>query len=360
MSEDYYDILGVAKDANQEEIKKAYRKLAHKHHPDKGGNEEKFKKINKAYQILSNKKKRKQYDQFGKTNSGASGGGFGGYQSGFQSNFNPEDLGDIFGEFFGGGFGGFSNSNNRERKGQDIRIDVSISLEDAFSGTVIKKSLKKKNTCPECDGSGAEPESEMKTCPECDGTGQKETRKRTILGTISQKTTCDNCYGTGEIPKKKCSKCNGKGWVKNIKDLKIKIPAGIKSGQTIRLSRKGNAVEGGVPGDLLVNIRIKKHKHFKRKGDDLHYKAQISFSTAALGGKIKIPTFNEGGKIKKVNLKIPSGSKPGKTIKLSGKGMSKLQGYSRGDLYIKLILKVPDKLTKKQKNLLSELDKTGL
>lgn len=360
MSEDYYDILGVSKDASQEEIKKAYRKLAHKHHPDKGGDEEKFKKINKAYQVLSDEKKRKQYDQFGKTSSSAAGGGFNGYQSGFQGNFNAEDLGDIFGEFFGGGFGGFSQSKSKKRKGQDIRIDITISLEDAFKGTVVKKSLKKKNTCDRCDGSGAEPDSEMKTCPECDGTGQKETRKRTILGTISQKTTCEKCHGKGEIPEKKCSKCNGKGWVESIKDLKIKIPAGIKSGQTIRLSGKGNAVEGGVPGDLLVNIRIKSHKFFERKGDDLHYEAKIPFSLATLGGKTEIPTFDEDKKIKKIKLKVPSGSKSGKVIKLSGKGMPKLQGYSSGDLYIKLIIEVPDKFTKKQKKLLSDLEEAGL
>lgn len=362
MSEDYYDILGVSKDASQEEIKKAYRKLAHKHHPDKGGDEEEFKKVNKAYQTLSDKEKRKQYDRFGKANGGF-GGGFNGYQSsGFNGDFNAQDLGDIFGEFFGGGFGGFSRNTNqkRERKGESIKINISISLQEAFTGTVKKKSIKKRNTCDRCDGSGAEPGAGKKTCPDCDGTGFTQTRRKTFLGTISQKSTCNTCNGSGEIPKKECNKCNGNGWVESIKELKIKIPAGIKSNQTIRLSGKGQAIKGGTPGDLLVEVRVKNNSQFTRKGDDLHLEKEITYSQAVLGDSVEIPVFNEKGELKKVKLKIPKGSKSGKVIKLSNKGMPTLSGYKRGDLYIKLIIKVPQKISRKQKNLINNLKKEGL
>jgi molecular chaperone DnaJ len=365
MSKDYYDILGVSKDASQEEIKKAYRKLAHKHHPDKGGDEEEFKKVNEAYQTLSDQQKRKQYDRFGKT-GGATGGfnqsqanGFSGFGGG---GFNAEDLGDIFGDFFGGGFGGFSQAGGRERerKGDSIKIDITINLDEAFTGTVKKKSIKKRNVCNHCQGSGAEPGTEKKTCPDCNGDGFKETRRKTFLGTISQKSTCSTCNGSGEVPKKECTKCKGKGWVESIKDMKIKIPAGIKSGQTIRLSGKGQAVKGGKPGDLLVEVRVKNNTEFNRKGDNLHLEKKISYSQAVLGDSIKIPVFDEDGQLKKVNLKIPKGSKSGKTIKLSDRGMPALSGYSRGDLYIKLIIEVPKKTTKKQRKIINQLKEEGL
>jgi len=361
MSKDYYDILGVSKDASQEEIKKAYRKLAHKHHPDKGGDEEEFKKVNEAYQTLSDKQKREQYDRFGKT--GNARGGFNGYQSnGFSGfgggGFNAEDLGDIFGDIFGG----FSQAGGqkREKKGDSIKIDISINLREAFSGTIKKKSIKKRNTCKHCQGSGAEPGTDKKTCPDCNGDGFKETRRKTFLGTISQKSTCNKCGGTGKIPKEECNKCNGKGWVESIEEIKVKIPAGIKSGQTIRLSEKGQAIKGGKSGDLLVEIRVKNNTEFTRKGDDLHLEKNITYSQAVLGDSIKIPVFDEEGELKKVNLKIPKGSKSGKIIKLSDKGMPTLSGYSRGDLYIKLIINIPKKTTKTQKKLIKKLKEEGL
>ena len=357
MSENYYDILGVSKDASQDEIKKAYRKKAHKHHPDKGGDEEKFKKINEAYQILSDEKKRKQYDQFGK--AGAKNRGFGG---GFQgANFNAEDLGDIFGEFFGGGFGGGGFSGSRKPKGSDIQINMTIDLEDAFTGVEKKKSLKKRNVCKKCDGSGGEPQSGTKTCPECSGSGQVKKEKRTFLGTVMQTVRCSKCNGSGEIPKESCSKCGGEGWNEEIKKVKIKIPAGIKTGQTLKVSGEGQAAgPGTVPGDLLVKIKVRKHDKFKREGDDLFYKANISYSLAALGGKAKIPTFAKDGTIKQASLKIPKGSDSGKTVRLSGKGMPKLNGYKRGDLYVDLNIEVPEKVTKKQKKILEQLKEEGL
>ncbi|MGM0438853.1 MAG: molecular chaperone DnaJ [Patescibacteria group bacterium] len=362
MSEDYYDILGVSKDASQEEIKKAYRKKAHKHHPDKGGDEEKFKKINEAYQVLSDEKKRKQYDQFGKQGAkGRAGFNGGGFQGNFQgANFNAEDLGDIFGEFFGGGFGG-SSQRSRRPKGKDIKINISITLNEAYTGVEKKKSLRKKNTCSKCDGSGAKPGTKMKTCPECNGKGKIKTEKRTIFGNMAQVTTCPKCKGTGEVPKEKCDNCDGKGWEESIKKVKINIPAGIKSGQTLKVSGEGHAGgKGVVPGNLLVDIKVENHDLFDREGNDLYYEADIPFSLAALGGKAEIPTFKEDGTIKKVKVKIPKGSDSGKTIRLSGKGMPRLQGYKQGNLYVNLNVRVPEKVTKKQKEVLEELKKEGL
>ncbi len=362
MSEDYYDILGVSKDASQEEIKKAYRKKAHKHHPDKGGDEEKFKKVNQAYQVLSDEKKRKQYDQFGK--AGAKGrGGFGGRGGGFQGNFqgaefNAEDLGDIFGEFFGGG--GFSG-RSRKQKGGNIQIDMAITLEEAFTGVEKKKSLKKKNQCETCNGSGGNPDSGTETCSKCNGNGKVRQEKRTILGNISQTVTCPDCNGSGKTYKKDCDDCNGQGWKEEIKKVKIKIPAGIKSGQTLKVSGEGQAAgPGTIPGDLLVNINVKEHDKFKRDGDNLYYKAKIPYTLAALGGKAKIPTFDKDGSIKKVNLKVPKGSNSGKTVRLSGEGMPRLNGYRRGDMYVDLKVRVPEKVNKKQKELLQKLEAEGL
>ena len=362
MSEDYYDILGVSKDASQDEIKKAYRKKAHKHHPDKGGDEEKFKKVNQAYQVLSDKKKRKQYDQFGKAGAkgrgGFGGGGFGGNFQGAE--FNAEDLGDIFGEFFSGGFGG-GFSGNRRSKSDSIRIDMSITLEEAFTGTEKKKSLKKKNECKACNGTGGDSDSGTEKCSKCNGNGRIRQEKRTILGNISQTVTCPECKGSGETYKENCSDCSGKGWKEEIKKVKIKIPAGIKSGQTLKVSGEGQAGgPGTVPGDLLVNINVKKHDKFKREDDDLYYKAKIPYSLAALGGKAEIPTFAKDGSIKNVKLKIPKGSNSGKTIRLSGKGMPRLNGYKRGDMYVDLKVRVPEKINKKQEELLQKLEEEGL
>ncbi len=363
MNENYYDILGVSKDASQEEIKKAYRKKAHKHHPDKGGDEEKFKKINEAYQVLSDEEKRKRYDQFGKAGAkkGRGFGSQGGFQGDFrQANFDFEDLGDIFGEFFGGGFQG-SAKRSKKPKGKDIKIDISISLKEAFTGTEQKKSLKKRAECKTCDGTGAKPGTNMKTCSKCEGRGKIKKQTRTILGNFSQTTTCPECKGSGEVPAKECDDCDGKGWEERIEKIKIKVPAGIKSGQTLRVSGKGQvAGPGTIPGDLLVNIRVEGNSKFKRKEDDLYHETDIPYSLAVLGGKIKIPVFQSDGSIKKINLKVPKGSSSGKRIKLSGKGMPKLNGYKRGDLYIDLNIEVPKKINKEQKKLLKKLNEKGL
>ncbi len=359
MSEDYYKILGVSKDADQEEIKKAFRKLAHKHHPDKGGDEEEFKKINEAYRVLSDEKKRKQYDRFGKAGAGKSGfDGFqGNYGGGFGSaGFDFNDFGDIFGDVFGG----FSRSQKRSEKGADIKIDLQISLREAFSGVIKKKDLNKYVVCEDCKGSGGK-NGKMKKCSDCEGTGKIKEERRTFFGNFAQVSICSTCHGRGEVPKDECPKCGGEGRRKEIKTVKIKIPSGIRTGQSIRISEAGHAGKMGSPaGDLLVSIRVKEDDRFRREGSDLHHDAAITFSQAVLGGKVEVPVFEDDGKIKNVKLNVPKGSSSGKTIRLSGKGMPKLQGYGRGDAFIHLNIEIPKKTTKKQKSLLKELKKEGL
>lgn len=238
---------------------------------------------------------------------------------------------------------------------------MEITLSEAFTGVTKEKSLRKKNQCETCDGSGGDPEAGTEKCGNCGGRGRVRKEKRTIFGNIAQEVTCPECKGSGEIPKKDCSDCSGKGFKESIKKVKIDIPAGIKTGQTLKVSGQGQAAGAGtVPGDLLVNIRVKKHDKFKRDGDNLYYSAQIDYSLAALGGKAKIPTFDENGEIKEVKLKVPKGSNSGKRIKLSGKGMPRLNGYKRGDMYVDLKVNVPEKVTKKQKELLQKLKEEGL
>lgn len=360
MSEDYYDILGLSKNASQEEIKKAYRKLAHKHHPDKGGDEDRFKKINEAYRVLSDQKKRNQYDRFGKMGANT-GAGFHGYQGHYRGDFTDGmnfDFGDIFSDFFGGGFSGFSQRSSR---GEDIKIDITISLKEAFTGAEKEKSLKRKIQCKKCSGTGADSKAGTTTCPKCGGSGQLKKEIKTFFGTTIKVVVCDNCHGTGKIPKKKCPKCSGSGIVEKIQNIKIEIPPGIENGQTIKISGKGNvSKKEGKPGDLLVQVKVKQDKLFKREGKDLYYEAEVPFTKAVFGGMAKIPTFSEEGKIKNVKLKIPKGIHSGKTIKLSGKGMSVLSGYKRGDLYVKVKIFTPKKLTHQQKKLLKELQQEGL
>ncbi len=358
MAKDYYDILGVSKDADQEEIKKAFRKKAHKHHPDKGGDAEKFKEINQAYRVLSDEDKRSQYDRFGEAGTRNGAGFNGNFQGDFGSNF---DFGDIFGDIFGGGFRSSSSATQSQRKGESIRINMTITLKEAFTGVVKEKSLKKRNSCGACDGSGAEKKKGYKTCSECDGSGKIKKNQRTIFGSFAQVAICSNCRGAGKIPKKECKECSGQGWVESIKKIKIKIPQGISSGQIIRISGKGHAVgPGGASGDLLVEVSVKSNKFFKRDGKNLHHETKISFSQAVLGGSVEIPTFDEGGDIKKKKLKIPKGSESGKIIKLSGEGMPELSGYGRGDLYVKLKIEVPQKTTRNQRKILKKLEEEEL
>ncbi|MBD3282398.1 MAG: molecular chaperone DnaJ [Candidatus Portnoybacteria bacterium] len=361
MSKDYYKLLGIDKNASKEEIKKAYRKLAHKYHPDKqGGDEQKFKEINEAYQTLSNDQKRQQYDQFGTTfGPGQQGQGFnwedifGGQQQNWQEAFNQEsDFGgfsDIFSSFFTGG-------RPRKRKGRDIVVDTEITLEEAYQGTEKEFNLRKMTICDKCKGSGAEPGTKMKKCPTCKGSGQTQQTKRTVFGVFNQVTTCPKCQGKGQIPKKECTKCKGEGRIQDTEKMKIKIPAGVEDNQTIRMTGKGEAPpKGGISGDLYIRIHVKDHKYFTRKGDNLHYSAKIRFSQAVLGDKIAIPTLE-----KTVKLKIPAGTEAGKIFRVKNKGMPRLNGTGKGDLYVKIRIETPDKLTKKQKDLIEKMKKEGM
>ena len=369
MAENYYDLLGVAKGASDEEIKRAYRKAAHKHHPDKsGGDEEKFKKVNEAYQTLSDKSKRAQYDQFGQTFNGAGGGapgggqGFGGFdfsgfdfgQAGGSGNFDGVDFEDIFSNIFGGSSSGGSRSSQRGR-GQDIQVDVEITFAEMVSGVEKKIRLYKNAQCDRCQGSGGEPGSNIRTCPTCKGAGQVQKIVRSFLGSFSQVSVCPECAGQGKIQEKKCSKCGGDGRVKKEEDIDVRVPAGIENGQTISLRGAGEAgAHGATAGDLYILVRVANHKKFTRSGLDILSSEEIGFSMAALGGEIEIETI-EGNLI----LKIPSGTQSGETFRIKNKGVPDLHGRGRGNHLVKIIVRVPKGLSREQKRLLEELKNSG-
>jgi molecular chaperone DnaJ len=362
MSKDYYNILGVDKNASQEEIKKTFRKKAHQCHPDKqGGDEQKFKEINEAYQVLGDAKKRAQYDQFGSAfEHGQAGGGFSGFE-GFSAqggpvsgwDINMEDLGDIFGGL--GDIFGFSarggQGRGRAKRGGDIQVLLAIEFKEAVFGAEKEISLRKNIVCGRCKGNGAEPDSKIETCKTCNGSGRIIKTQRTIFGNMRAQTTCPDCGGEGKSYSRKCSKCHGNGVIQEISGIKVKIPAGIDDGETIRLSGHGEAGERGAPaGDLYLKIRVNPDIKFKRDGYNILSKAEISFAQAALGDKIEIPTVDGN-----VKLKIPEGAQSGKVFRLSGRGIPRLSGSGRGDHLVEIIVKTPTGLSRKQKEMLREL-----
>jgi len=366
---DYYDVLGVTKNASQDEIKKAYYKLAHKYHPDKGGDEKKFKEINEAYQVLSDKEKRTQYDRFGRTFEGAPGAPGGAGPEGFDfqwswgqpgSNFNFDfgefgDLGDLMEEMLG--FGAPSRRKKDIKKGKDIEIDLEVSLEDILTGKEKEIILTKYNKCERCQGTGAEPGSKVKECPTCRGTGQVQQVKRTFLGTFTQYVTCPECGGEGYRPEKLCNVCKGEGRIKSEDIIRVFVPAGVDTNQVIKVEGKGEAGrKGGKAGDLYIRLVVKKHPIFQRKGDDLYTSILISFTQAVLGGEVEVSAL-EG---KKILLEVPQGTESGKVLRISGKGIPHFSGYGRGNLYIELIIKTPKKLTDKQKEILKKLKEEGI
>lgn len=354
MSKDYYKILGIDKNASQDEIKRAFRKLAHQYHPDKeGGNEEKFKEVNEAYQVLKDEKKRQAYDQFGSGAFDGSGGfggfnggqGFGGFDfSGFQG---AQDFGDIFGDIFSG-FGG-GQRRSRERRGSDIQIDLDLTFEEAVFGTEKDITLTKAVSCKRCAGNGAEPGSGMETCSECQGHGVVIRAQRTILGTVQSKTTCEKCHGTGEIPKKSCTTCHGDGVEKKKQTHTITIPEGVDHGSTLRIRGEGEAVKGGKPGDLFVRLHVKQDKRFEREGFTIHSETKIGFTQAALGTKVDVLTVDGD-----VELDIPAGTQSGTVFRLRGKGVP--HGRDRGDHFVVVTVVTPKKLSRHQKELLEDLD----
>jgi molecular chaperone DnaJ len=371
MANDYYQLLGVSKGASDDEIKKAYRKLAHKHHPDKaGGNEAKFKEINEAYKVLSDKTKRSQYDQFGQTfdqagRSGAGGGqGFGGFDfSGFSSQgggqgfggdfeFGGGDFEDIFSSIFSGGRGG---GTTRRKRGKDIQVDVEIDFSEMVRGTTRQINLRKSAVCEACLGTGGEKNSELKTCSTCGGAGRVQKVSRSFFGNFSQVAECPDCHGVGKRVEKKCSKCGGDGRVMAENQLEIAIPAGIDDGQTLSMSGAGEAGGvGGVSGDLYINVHVKAHKDFKRNGQDILSSVEIPFSTAALGGETIIETIDG-----RLTLKIPAGTQSGEQFRIRDKGVPNLHSGARGNQLVKVIVRIPKRLSRDQKRLLEELGRLG-
>ncbi|MDD5144873.1 MAG: molecular chaperone DnaJ [Candidatus Pacebacteria bacterium] len=357
---DYYQILGVSQDASPEDIKKAYRKLAHEHHPDKGGEEKNFKEINEAYQVLSNKEKRAQYDRFGKVfEEGAGfqpGGGFdfGNFGNGGGFEFNFSDLGDMMEDIFG--FGGAAQKKDLKR-GRDIEIEMEFGLEDVLGSQEKEIDLEKLVTCSRCQGNGAEPGTSIKECFTCRGTGQVQQIRRTPFGTFTRVAVCPECGGEGYKPEKPCNVCKGEGRIKDREKIKVFIPAGVDTNQVIKVGGKGDAGKrGGKPGNLYIRVFIKPHHIFKREGDDLYVSLPISFSQASLGDEIEMKTV-EGTSIL---LNIPQGTESGKILRISGKGIPHFSGSGRGNMYVELIIKTPKKLTKEQKELLEKLKKEGL
>ena len=371
---DYYQVLGISRNATQTEIKKAYRKLAHKHHPDKGGDGKRFKEVNEAYKVLSDEAKKAQYDRFGRVFEGGGGGGAGSdYSPGFDFNWawgrpeagsNPnqfkdfefefEDLGEMMEEIFGTG----ARSGKKDlKKGKNIEIDIEVPLEKIIKQQEKEVSLYKQILCSRCQGTGAEPGTKIKECFSCRGTGQVQQIKRTFLGSFTKFAVCPECGGEGNRPEKPCNVCKGEGRVRGEEKIKIFIPSGVDTNQIIKVIGKGEAGrKGGKPGDLYVRIFVKKHPIFERKGDDLYLLLPISFSQAALGDEVEIPTL-EG---KKILLKVLSGSESGKILRISGKGIPRFSGYGRGNLYVELVVQIPKKLTKKQKELLEKLRQEGV
>jgi len=353
MEKDYYKILGVDKDASKEDIKKAYKKLAKKYHPDinkEPDAAEKFKEINEAASVLGDSQKKEQYDRFGTTADQSGGGGFdprdfGGFD------FGSFDFGDIFDQFFSGG--------RRRRRGPmpgaDLRYDMEITLEDAAFGATKYIKVPRLEHCKKCKGTGAESESDIVTCPECNGTGYVRKTTRTPFGIIQQTGACSKCHGNGKYIKETCADCDGTGLVRATRKIEVEIPKGADTGTKLRIPNEGEAGEKGAPtGDLYLVLHLKEHESFDREEDDINIEVPISFVQATLGSEIEVPTLKGEAK-----LKIPSGTQTNTIFKMKGKGIPHLNGYGTGSENVRIIIDVPKKLTKKQKQLLQEFEKEG-
>lgn len=356
---DYYEILGIGKNASADEIKKAYRKAAVKYHPDKeGGDEDKFKEVNEAYEVLKDSSKRQRYDQFGHAGVGGNGGmggnpfggfsGFGGNTQNVHFDFGDGGLGDIFSQFFGGNTGG---SNRGPRRGRDVEATLQLTFEEAVFGVEEKIAIEMDDECSRCHGTTVEPGYEMKTCPTCKGAGQVNRVMNTIFGPIQQAATCETCSGRGKVPEKVCSACHGKGVERRKQTINLKVPAGIDDGATIRLREKGEAVGNGSRGDLYVHIRVKAHKRFTREGDIILSEEHIGMVEAALGTEIDVETVDG-----LVRMKVPAGTQSGTDFKLSGHGVPHIKGERRGSHIVSIIVDIPTKLSRKQRELLEEFE----
>ena len=355
---DYYEVLGVQRNANADEIKKAYRKAAIKYHPDKNPGdkeaEEKFKEAAEAYDVLSNPDKRARYDQFGHAGmSGAAGGGFGGGFGG--GGFSMEDIfsqfGDIFGGRFGGGFGGFGGGGRRVNRGSDIRVKVKLTLSEIANGTTKKLKINKTVACDKCGGSGAKDSNSYATCSTCNGSGYVTRVENSFFGRMQTQSVCPTCGGTGKTITAKCDKCSGEGVVRGDEVVEIKIPAGVGEGMAVTVSGKGNAARnGGVNGDLLVMIEEEHNPELVRDGNDLIHNLNLPLTTCILGGEVEVPTIDGRAKIK-----IAAGTHAGKVLRLRGKGLPDVNGYGRGDIMIVVDITIPDTLNKDERELVEKL-----
>jgi molecular chaperone DnaJ len=349
---DYYEVLGVGKNASADEIKKAFRKAAVQHHPDKeGGDETKFKEINEAYEVLKDQQKRQRYDQFGHAGVGGNGGNGGGGNpfegfNGQNMNFDFGDggLGDIFSQFFGGGGG-----QSGPRRGRDVEVSVMLTFEEAVFGVERTVELDIDDECEHCKGTTVEPGYEMKTCPTCNGSGQQVRIVNTVFGQIQQAAPCPTCKGRGQIPEKECTVCHGKGTQRRKSDLTVKIPAGIDDGSTLRLRDRGEAIGNGGRGDLYVHVRVKAHKHFTREGDIILSEEHVPMVDAALGTEIEVDTVDGA-----IRMKVPAGTQSGTDFKLSNHGVPHVRTQSRGPHIVTIVVDTPTKLSKQQKELLQQ------
>ncbi|HET8580969.1 MAG TPA: molecular chaperone DnaJ [Candidatus Paceibacterota bacterium] len=353
---DYYQILGVAKNASEEEIKKAFRKLAHQYHPDKqGGDEAKFKEASEAYAVLSDKKKRAEYDAYGRTFSGSGSAGanpfgagfdFSGFE-GFQQGFEGMDFGDIFSDLFGGGRG------QRQKRGRDISIDIELPFRDAIFGTERRVLITKQAVCSTCKGSGAAPGSETVTCSLCTGSGTIKETRQSILGSFTSVRECPECYGRGTVPEVKCRDCGGVGVRREEQEIRVQIPAGIQNGEMIRQPQQGEAVPGGASGDLYIKIHVQPDRTFTREGNNLAMTLSVKLTDALLGATYAVETLDGTEQVK-----IPAGVSHGDVLRIKGKGVPAATG--RGDLMLRIAVPLPKKLSRKAKQAIEELREQGL
>lgn len=351
---DYYKILGLERGASKDDIKKAFRKLAAQYHPDKKtGDEAKFKEVSEAYAVLGDEKKRAEYDNFGRFAGG--NGNFNGFDWSNMGNFGSGvefDFGDIF-ENFGDMFGGFGRS--RAKRGNDISIDIELALEEAVFGITRVVVLAKNSTCRDCKGSGAAPGSKTTSCSVCNGQGKLRETRQSILGNFTTVRECATCHGRGEVPQEKCKSCRGEGVLKQSDEIEIKIPAGIENGEVIRMTGRGEAIQGGQTGDLYIKIHVRPDRFIKRSGNDLSRSLSIKLSEALLGTKRAIETLDGT-----IEVNVPVGIKPGDVIRVKGKGVPSGRGMTRGDFLVKVDIEMPQKLSRKAKQLIEELKEEGL
>lgn len=353
---DYYKILGIEKNASKEDIKKAFRKLATKFHPDKKtGDEAKFKEISEAYTVLSDDKKRAEYDAYGRSyaSGGHQGGNWGGFQQGFNANGFEFDLNDIF-ENFGDMFGGGFKQTNRKSRGNDVSVDIELSFKESVFGVTRSLKLIKNNVCAVCGGSGGRAGSEMITCTTCNGNGKIRETRRSIMGHFTTVRECSVCHGKGTVPKDKCGDCAGSGIRRSEDTIEINIPAGIEHGEMIRMTGRGEAIQGGTPGDLYIKIHVAKHPTISRSGEHLLTHLNIKLTDALLSSNYPIETLDGT-----VNIKIPAGVKHGEMLRIRGKGVP-TGGNNRGDFLVKVTIDIPQKLSRTARKLIEELKKEGI